>query len=75
MQGVRPGSFPWPTGRQGESQAVADPLWLGGHEQDLVSQRLERGRLVLGRQTEPLNQLTRLYASSRRWKYVSLARK
>lgn len=45
-----PGAAGWP----GESRTIARPKELGGHEQDLVPQRLQRGVLKLQGQAESL---------------------
>ena len=53
-QGVVPGGLPRPAGGHGQARAVVGAAQLGGHEQDLVAQALQRSVLQVRRQAEPL---------------------
>ena len=54
VQGVLPCRFPQTARGQNQAWPVIGAPQLSRHEQDLMAQRLERGILELGRQTEPL---------------------
>ena len=60
LHGVLPRRLAGAAGWQGEPRAISSPKKLGGHEQDLVPQRLQRGtRKFFGQaqSPEPVDQI------------------